>query len=152
MDNSLKEVVASDLENERAAVALLLAAAKEAMDAAPAPAEPELEPAGDITDLSALFEKQKQIGNQLAALKSREADLTRQLQSLRDEAAELESQAEAVKARAAILFETLFGKPEHPVPRPQIPAPSQIAKPEVSIKNVSPQAPSSYTTIPSLSL
>ncbi|SRR6266851_641102 len=135
-----------DLENERAAVAMLLAAAQAMQDAPPASAP---EPVGDINDLHALFEKQKQIGNELTALKSREADLTRQLQSIRDEEVELERQQSLIKKRAADLFETLFGRPERPAPPRQIP---QVATAEVSSSENLPPEVRQITRIPSLSL
>jgi len=143
MDNTDLE----NVENERAAVAMLLAAAQ-AMQDAPAPA-PEPEP-GNIDDLHSLFQRQKQLVDQQTAFKKQEAELLADLQLIREQSAELDRQAEAVKARAAILFETLFGKSERPAPR-QIPP---VAKPEVS--NASPElvvrGASDYTRIPSLSL
>ncbi len=121
------------------------AAAKEAMDAAPAPAEPE--PVGDINDLHALFEKQKEVAARQTALKEQEADLLSKLQSIREQSAELERQTEAVKARAATLFETLFGKPERSAPPPR-----QIPQKPVEVSNAPLPSGTPITSITSLSL
>jgi len=81
------------------------------------------------------------------ALKNKEADLLVRLQSIRDEATELARQSESVKAKAANMFETLFGKPERTAPPRQI---FPVAKPEVHV--VEPVVRGDYTKIPSLSL
>jgi peptidoglycan hydrolase CwlO-like protein len=108
---------------EKAAVAILLAAA-------PEPTTPE--PPGDINTLHALFEKQLKLGDQLKELvnaleanKQQEADLLAKLRLI-------EHEAESVKTKAQALFEALFGKVERPAR--QIPP---VAKPEVS--NASPE-------------
>ena len=144
-------------DSEKAAVAMLLAAAAAQIAEAPAaaaPPESSPEPVG-VDDLQKLFQKQKQLQEELAVLKGREAELTREMQSMREQHSELECQAESVKTKAKALFETLFGnfgKVEHQIPRAQTPAPSQVAKAEVDAsENLSPQA-RQITSIPSLSL
>jgi chromosome segregation ATPase len=151
LDNNIEDLKAEDLENERVAVAMLLAAAQ-GLQETPAPA-PEA-PVGNIDDLHDLFERQKQLADELAALKNREADLVRQLQSVRDEAVEIERRSASVKAQAAQLFETLFGRPAREPERatPRSAPPSQIVKPAAVASNASPENPSSFTRIPSLSL
>jgi hypothetical protein len=142
MNNSIVLENPDDIANERAAVAMLLAAAKEAA-AAEAPA-PEPVPVGGIDDLHDLFEQQKVLGNQLQALKTQEAELTLQLQSIREEAAAIERQGTVLKEKAARLFEIVFGKPKTPR---QVQTPSVVKFDERSDTSGNPLA-----HIPSLSL
>jgi chromosome segregation ATPase len=146
MDNSIEDLKIESIEDEQTAVRMLLAAAQEALGSAPAP---ELETPGDINTLHALSEQQKQLGEELKSLASREADLLRQLQAVRDETMKVEQQLVTIKTQASEQFEAIFGKTEREVPPPLRQVPS-IVKSEVS--NASPENPSSFTRIPSLSL
>jgi hypothetical protein len=125
MDNSIEPDNIDDLQNEKAAVAMLLAAAAQAMeDAAPTPAP---EPVEDI-DFNGLVEKRKVLQNQLATLQSEETKLLHQVRLVREQSAEVERQIEFIAAKAKALFESTF---ERPAPRqeqqPPQPQPTPVA-------------------------
>ncbi len=156
MDNSIELENPEDIANEKAAVAMLLAAAKEAAAAEASAAAPEPVSVGDIDNLQDLFDQQKALGNQLQVLKNQEAELILQLQSIREEAAAIERQGTVLKEKAARLFETVFGKSERETPR-ETPRPVslQIVKPaEVShaLPEDAPVEAHQASRIPSLQL
>jgi len=120
MDNSIEPDNIDDLQNEKAAVAMLLAQAAQAMeDAAPTPAP---EPVEDI-DFNSLIEKRKVLQNQLMTLRSEETKLLHQVQLVREQSAEVERQIEFIAAKARALFESTFERPaprqEQQPPQPQ---------------------------------
>jgi hypothetical protein len=145
VDNNIEIENPEDLENEQAAVRMLLAAAQEVL--VPAPASPE--PIGTVDDLQSLFDQRKQIAQEIEALKQQETETLTTLQQIRGRTAERENQAASLKVKAEKLFEAIFGRPERETPRQ---LPPQIAKPAALPENLSPENPQSYARIPSLSL
>ena len=122
MDNNISETNIDDLKDERAAVAMLLAAAQQqAVAEAPAP-----EPVEDI-DFNSLIEKRKVLQNQLRTLRSEETKLLHQVQLVREQSAEVERQIEFIAAKAKALFESTFERPaprqdqQPPQPQPTTP-------------------------------
>jgi hypothetical protein len=85
MNNDIVDPTADDLDNERKAVAALLAAAAQGLAETPAP-----EPAGSAQDFYDLVEQQKQLAAEVQTLKNKEIDLMRQLDSVRDQVVQIE--------------------------------------------------------------
>lgn len=114
------------LENA-AAIAVLLAAAAQAAEAASAP-----EPVGDIETLNNLYRQNAEIEQKLKAQETELQELQGRLKSILDAKAELERQRQAVQAQAMRLAEVLFGRPRQ-VESPPTPAgtaaPAPVAAP-----------------------